>query len=147
MANEQLPPVCSVMPIPAVQIDMPDGLIAMGDSVMALNPVHGQGITVSMMGAELLRDVLAKRLAAKSSASNPALALRGLAKVPCIHVFASGRSCRLGVLATADDYACRSSKPSWRGSTKHHGSWLPTSTASARPQALHPSDWDPLRST
>ena len=60
---------------------MPDGLVALGDSVMALNPVHGQGITVSMMGAELLRDVLAKRLAAKSSSSNPAFALRGLAKV------------------------------------------------------------------
>jgi flavin-dependent dehydrogenase len=66
---------------PAVQIEMPDGLVALGDSVMALNPVHGQGITVSMMGAELLSDVLAKRLAAKSSTSNPALALRGLAKV------------------------------------------------------------------
>ena len=34
-----------------------------------------------MMGAELLRDVLAKRLAAKPSASNPTLALRGLAAV------------------------------------------------------------------
>ena len=63
---------------------MPDGLIAIGDSVMSLNPVHGQGITVSMMGAELLHDVLAKRLAAASSSSNRALALRGLAKVEAV---------------------------------------------------------------
>ena len=76
---------------------MPDGLVAIGDSVMALNPVHGQGITVSMMGAELLHDVLAKRLAAAPSSSNRALALRGLAKVcnacgrcwvPCTDCFA-----------------------------------------------------------
>jgi len=64
-----------------LQVEMPDGLVALGDSVLSLNPVHGQGITVSMMGAELLHDVLAKRLAATSSTSNRALALRGLAKV------------------------------------------------------------------
>ena len=79
------------------QVEMPDGLVALGDSVMSLNPVHGQGITVSMMGAELLHDVLAKRLAATSSSSNRALALRGLAKVQLpaqlsvvLHAFALG---------------------------------------------------------
>lgn len=85
-----------------MQVEMPDGLVALGDSVMALNPVHGQGITVSMMGAELLHDVIAKRLAASSPSSNRALALRGLPKVcvmPAQRAGSAGMKCELHLIA------------------------------------------------
>jgi 2-polyprenyl-6-methoxyphenol hydroxylase-like FAD-dependent oxidoreductase len=38
----------------------PEGLVAVGDSVCAFNPVYGQGITVAALGALALRDCLAK---------------------------------------------------------------------------------------
>jgi 2-polyprenyl-6-methoxyphenol hydroxylase-like FAD-dependent oxidoreductase len=39
----------------------PEGLIAIGDSVCAFNPVFGQGITVAALQASALRDALAAR--------------------------------------------------------------------------------------
>ena len=39
----------------------PDGVIALGDSVCAFNPVYAQGMTVSALSAEILDDVLKRR--------------------------------------------------------------------------------------
>ena len=39
---------------------LPDGLLAIGDSVCAFNPVYAQGMTVAAVEAELLSDCLAK---------------------------------------------------------------------------------------
>ena len=38
--------------------DWPDGLLALGDSAAAFNPVYGQGISVAAAQAQVLRDVL-----------------------------------------------------------------------------------------
>jgi len=38
----------------------PDGLVAVGDAACALNPVYGQGMTVSALGAKRLTDCVAK---------------------------------------------------------------------------------------
>ena len=40
------------------QVGLPDGFIAMGDSVCALCPIYGQGMTVSAISAMLLKDWL-----------------------------------------------------------------------------------------
>ncbi len=42
------------------KVTMPQGFIALGDSVCALCPVYGQGITVSVLSAESLRNQLQK---------------------------------------------------------------------------------------
>jgi len=41
------------------QIEMPKGLIALGDAVCALSPVYGQGMTVSALSSQVLRHWLA----------------------------------------------------------------------------------------
>jgi 2-polyprenyl-6-methoxyphenol hydroxylase-like FAD-dependent oxidoreductase len=41
----------------------PDGLIAIGDSVCAFNPIYGQGMTVAAQEALLLREMLERRAA------------------------------------------------------------------------------------
>jgi 2-polyprenyl-6-methoxyphenol hydroxylase-like FAD-dependent oxidoreductase len=41
------------------QIELPDGFVAIGDSVCALCPIYGQGMTVSALSALLLKDWLA----------------------------------------------------------------------------------------
>ncbi|WP_051855224.1 NAD(P)/FAD-dependent oxidoreductase [Streptomyces sp. NRRL B-1347] len=40
--------------------DWPDGLIALGDAVAALNPIYGHGLTVAALEALALRDLLAQ---------------------------------------------------------------------------------------
>ena len=40
---------------------MPDGIVALGDSVCAFNPVYAQGMTVAAMGAEMLDRCLRAR--------------------------------------------------------------------------------------
>lgn len=40
--------------------DLPDGLLAIGDSICAFNPVYAQGMTVAAVEAELLGECLAK---------------------------------------------------------------------------------------
>lgn len=47
-------------------IDLPDGLIAIGDSVCALCPVYGQGMTVSALSSLVLRDWLVQPQQRKS---------------------------------------------------------------------------------
>jgi 2-polyprenyl-6-methoxyphenol hydroxylase-like FAD-dependent oxidoreductase len=39
----------------------PEGLVVLGDSVCAFNPIYGQGMTVAALGAKLLRDCVAER--------------------------------------------------------------------------------------
>jgi hypothetical protein len=39
----------------------PEGLIILGDSVCAFNPIYGQGMTVAALGARLLRECVAER--------------------------------------------------------------------------------------
>jgi flavin-dependent dehydrogenase len=41
----------------------PDGLVVLGDSVAAFNPIYGQGISVAAQGAVALRGLLANGLA------------------------------------------------------------------------------------
>lgn len=65
---------------------MPEGLVALGDAACTFNPVYGQGMTVAVMGATLLAEMVAARLpqkAAASTASSPARVqgLAGLSKV------------------------------------------------------------------
>lgn len=43
---------------------LPSGYIAVGDAVASFNPIYGQGMTVSAMGAELLAQVLDEPVAA-----------------------------------------------------------------------------------
>ncbi len=39
----------------------PDGLVVLGDSVCAFNPIYGQGMTVAALGAQMLRDCIAEQ--------------------------------------------------------------------------------------
>jgi len=53
---------------------LPDNFIAMGDAACAFNPVYGQGMTVTALGALMLEQCLRERMTADGS-------LRGLARV------------------------------------------------------------------
>ncbi|KAK9908903.1 hypothetical protein WJX75_004497 [Coccomyxa subellipsoidea] len=44
------------------EIDLPAGLCVLGDAAVSFNPVYGQGMTVGIKGAVLLRDMLKKRM-------------------------------------------------------------------------------------
>jgi hypothetical protein len=43
-------------------VELPAGLCVLGDAVASMNPVHGQGMTVGVKSALLLRDCLRARL-------------------------------------------------------------------------------------
>ncbi|KAL4425541.1 hypothetical protein ABPG75_009557 [Micractinium tetrahymenae] len=62
-------------PQPAPAVDMPPGFIVMGDACVAFNPIYGQGITVGVMEAEALQQLLDERVAA---AGSTAAALAGV---------------------------------------------------------------------
>ena len=55
------------------------GLVVLGDAVLALNPVYGQGITVSLMGALLLQQTL--QSACLQRPDTRAVAMRAFGKV------------------------------------------------------------------
>lgn len=59
---------------------LPDGLVFVGDSVAAFNPVYGQGMTCSAIAAEALLEALQKRVAPGSTAAGVRVALKGLTK-------------------------------------------------------------------
>ena len=44
------------------QVELPQGLCVLGDAATCFNPIYGQGMTVGIKGAILLRDTLQKRL-------------------------------------------------------------------------------------
>lgn len=62
------------------KIEMPEGLVVLGDAACVFNPVHGQGMTVGMVGAETLSDTLAKRLEQQQTVGQRRRALLGLSK-------------------------------------------------------------------
>lgn len=65
-----------------MQVDLPAGLCVLGDAAVSFNPVYGQGMTVGIKGAILLRDTLCKRLpSGKFSAGDSRVLLQGFGKV------------------------------------------------------------------
>ena len=61
---------------------LPDGLCVLGDACASFNPTYGQGMTVGIKGAVLMRNLLQKRLGnAKFGPSNGPAALQGFTKV------------------------------------------------------------------
>ncbi|KAK9827652.1 hypothetical protein WJX81_004004 [Elliptochloris bilobata] len=62
-------------------VDMPDGLAVLGDAACCFNPVYGQGMTVGILGALELQQVLATRLAGRRGDRSATIAaLAGVAK-------------------------------------------------------------------
>ncbi len=64
------------------QVELPQGLCVLGDAATCFNPIYGQGMTVGIKGAILLRDTLQKRLQGRKF--TPAAAssvLSGLSRV------------------------------------------------------------------
>lgn len=64
-------------------MELPEGLVVLGDAACCFNPVFGQGMTVAVLGAELLAESLAAR-GVGSDASSPSSrreALMGLSRV------------------------------------------------------------------
>ena len=56
----------------AVQVELPQGLCVVGDAATCFNPIYGQGMTVGIKGAILLRDSLRKRLQGRKFSSSEA---------------------------------------------------------------------------
>ena len=54
------------------QVDLPGGLIILGDAACAFNPIHGQGMTVGMLSAAALKDHLADCFPAVAQATSQA---------------------------------------------------------------------------
>ncbi|PSC76304.1 2-polyprenyl-6-methoxyphenol hydroxylase-like oxidoreductase [Micractinium conductrix] len=46
------------------KVDMPEGLVVMGDAHAAFNPIYGQGITTDVLQSEALKEAFQKRAAA-----------------------------------------------------------------------------------
>ena len=69
--------------IPPEQVDLPDGLAVLGDAACCFNPVYGQGMTVGVQGAVLMRDMLRARAGGAAASLSPAKAatvLQGFTK-------------------------------------------------------------------
>ena len=65
-----------------LQVDLPQGLCVVGDAATCFNPIYGQGMTVGIKGAILLRDTLQKRLQGRTfSSASAASALSGFSRV------------------------------------------------------------------
>ncbi|CAL5219219.1 g1011 [Coccomyxa viridis] len=63
------------------QVDLPQGLCVLGDAATCFNPIYGQGMTVGIKGAILLRDTLQKRLhGRKSTPAEASSVLSGFSK-------------------------------------------------------------------
>jgi 2-polyprenyl-6-methoxyphenol hydroxylase-like FAD-dependent oxidoreductase len=65
------------------QVEMPDGLVVVGDAACSFNPVYGQGMTVAVQGADLLAETISARLQKSASLSPTAIRenLKGLSRV------------------------------------------------------------------
>ncbi len=63
-------------------VDLPRGLLVLGDAMCRFNPVYGQGMTIAAQEASLLKDLLQERNAAKDS-------LDGLERAFYIHALPS----------------------------------------------------------
>ncbi len=65
-----------------MQVDLPQGLCVLGDAATCFNPIYGQGMTVGIKGAILLRDTLQKRLQGrKFTPAEASSVLSGFSKV------------------------------------------------------------------
>ncbi|BDA41680.1 Putative epoxidase LasC [Coccomyxa sp. Obi] len=64
------------------KVDLPAGVCILGDAATCFNPVYGQGMTVGIKGAILLRDLLQKRLGpgVKFSSEQSKAVLKGFGK-------------------------------------------------------------------
>ena len=65
-----------------LQVDLPQGVCVVGDAATCFNLIYGQGMTVGIKGAILLRDTLQKRLQGRTfSSASAASALSGFSRV------------------------------------------------------------------
>ena len=80
LANFCMEVFCKLL-MSIVQVDLPQGLCVVGDAATCFNPIYGQGMTVGIKGAILLRDTLQRRLQGRkfSSSTAPAV-LSGFSK-------------------------------------------------------------------
>ena len=91
------------------QVPLPDGLCILGDACASFNPTYGQGMTVGIKGAVLMRDMLRKRLGGtKYGSGQGSAALQGFTKVVAgyhLHNFA-GERWACGVACNTEDILC-----------------------------------------
>ncbi len=67
-----------------MQVDLPDGVVVLGDAAASFNPIYGQGMTVGLKGAVLLCDLLQERLGGrKFDTADRGTLLAGFGKVRC----------------------------------------------------------------
>ncbi len=80
--TQEIMSTCNILRTMPMQVDMPDGLCILGDACASFNPTYGQGMTVGIRGAVLMRDMLRKRLGnAKFGAGKGPAALQGFTQV------------------------------------------------------------------
>jgi 2-polyprenyl-6-methoxyphenol hydroxylase-like FAD-dependent oxidoreductase len=74
---------CTHLHVVLRQVEMPDGLVVVGDAACSFNPIYGQGMTVAVQGADLLAGTINARLQKSASPSPTAIRenLKGLSRV------------------------------------------------------------------
>lgn len=96
---------CSNVSFLPLQVDLPQGLCVVGDAATCFNPIYGQGMTVGIKGAILLRDTLQQRLQGRKFSSQAATSvLSGFSRVRSPHAVLSAPPWQLPFYSSiADD--------------------------------------------